>query len=107
MDDPVPTIDFSPSGTQETSYPLEREDVDGKPLHRRSICSLNASGSSGLLRVLDDLEDFSRSNNDAAALTAVRECRAAFDKLIGKMDSLESSFDRIAERSRRSSFNQP
>ena len=33
MDDPVPTIDFSPSGTQDASYPLEREDVDGRQLH--------------------------------------------------------------------------
>ena len=30
MDDPVPTIDFSPSGNTEASYSLEREDVDGE-----------------------------------------------------------------------------
>jgi hypothetical protein len=29
MDDPVPTIDFSPSGNLDASYSLEREDVDG------------------------------------------------------------------------------
>jgi autophagy-related protein 11 len=29
MDDPVPTIDFSPSGNLDAPYPLEREDVDG------------------------------------------------------------------------------
>jgi autophagy-related protein 11 len=29
MDDPVPTIDFSPSGNPDASYTLEREDVDG------------------------------------------------------------------------------
>jgi hypothetical protein len=29
MDDPVPAIDFSPSGNQDAPYPLEREDVDG------------------------------------------------------------------------------
>ncbi|KAG5636476.1 hypothetical protein H0H81_007894 [Sphagnurus paluster] len=81
MDDPVPTIDFSPSGSLEGTYSLEREDVDG------------------LLRVLDDLEQYSQSSSDAAALRAVRECRAALEKLIVKMDGLESGFDRIAERS--------
>lgn len=29
MDDPVPSIDFSPSGNLDASYSLEREDVDG------------------------------------------------------------------------------
>ncbi|KAG5646740.1 hypothetical protein DXG03_002422 [Asterophora parasitica] len=37
--------------------------------------------------------------SDAAASRAVRECRAALDKLVAKMDGLESGFDRIAERS--------
>lgn len=32
MDDPVPTIDFSPSGSLDASYSLEREDVDGDQL---------------------------------------------------------------------------
>ncbi|KAJ7136702.1 putative peripheral membrane protein [Mycena epipterygia] len=81
MDDPVPTIDFSPSGNLDAPYSLEREDVDG------------------LLRVLDDLENASRTANDLVALAAVRECRAALEKLVVKMDSLESGFDRIAERS--------
>ncbi|KAJ7445227.1 putative peripheral membrane protein [Mycena galericulata] len=81
MDDPVPTIDFSPSGSLDASYSLEREDVDG------------------LLHVLDDLENASRTANDLVALAAVRECRAALEKLVVKMDSLESGFDRIAERS--------
>ncbi|KAJ6460898.1 putative peripheral membrane protein [Mycena sanguinolenta] len=81
MDDAVPMIDFSPSGNQDASYSLEREDIDG------------------LLRVLDDLENASRDAEDLVALAAVRECRTALDKLIVKMDSLESGFDRIAERS--------
>ncbi|KAJ6497909.1 hypothetical protein C8R45DRAFT_1130512 [Mycena sanguinolenta] len=81
MDDAVPMIDFSPSGNQDASYSLEREDIDG------------------LLRVLDDLENASRDADDLVALAAVRECHTALDKLIVKMDSLESGFDRIAERS--------
>jgi hypothetical protein len=55
--------------------------------------------SLGLLRVLDDLEQFALSSNDHAAINAVRESRSALEKLVNKMDSLETGFDRIAERS--------
>ncbi|KAH9922465.1 uncharacterized protein B0H18DRAFT_1017593 [Fomitopsis serialis] len=81
MDDPVPTIDFSPTGPLESPYPLERPDIDA------------------LLHVLDDLEHFAEASQDPAAMSSVRESRAGLDRLIGKMDSLESGFDRIAERS--------
>ncbi|KAG6840471.1 hypothetical protein C0991_006497 [Blastosporella zonata] len=81
MDDPVPTIDFSPSGNLDASYSLQREDVNG------------------LLRVLDDLDHYAQTSSDPAALRAVRECRGALDKLVVKMDGLEAGFDRIAERS--------
>ena len=54
----------------------------------------------GLLHVLDDLENFVRSSNDAIGLRAVQECRVTMEKLIVKMDGLESGFDKIAERSR-------
>lgn len=53
----------------------------------------------GLLKVLDDIEHFAQTSQDPAALGSVREARAGLEKLIAKMDSLESSFDRIAERS--------
>ncbi|KIL61079.1 hypothetical protein M378DRAFT_13754 [Amanita muscaria Koide BX008] len=79
MDDPVPTIDFSPTGNPDSHYSLEREDV------------------LALLRVFDDLDQY--GSQDSLALGAVRECRAALDKLVGKMDNLESGFDKIAERS--------
>jgi hypothetical protein len=62
--------------------------------HRQSHCS------TGFFHVLDDLEQFTRANNDPVALNAVKESRAALGKLVIKMDSLESAFDRIAERSR-------
>ena len=52
--------------------------------------------------MLEDLDQYSQSSNDVAALNAVRECRNALNKLIVKMDGLESGFDRIAERSRTS-----
>ena len=40
------------------------------------------------------------STNDAIGLRAVQESRIAMEKLIVKMDNLESGFDKIAERSR-------
>ena len=54
----------------------------------------------GLLHVLDDLENYVSSTNDAIGLRAVQESRIAMEKLIVKMDNLESGFDKIAERSR-------
>lgn len=98
--DPVPTIDFSSSlgNDSDSAYSLERADVDGKS----PFCDFPdiAYRFSGLLHVLDDLEELSRTSNDGAALSAVRECKASLDKLVAKMDGLESGFDRIAERSR-------
>ncbi|EPT00582.1 hypothetical protein FOMPIDRAFT_152203 [Fomitopsis schrenkii] len=81
IDDPVPVIDFSPTGPLDLPYSLERPDIDD------------------LLHILDDLEHFAEASQDPAALSSVREARSGLDKLIGKMDSLESGFDRIAERS--------
>ncbi|KAH9478358.1 Autophagy-related protein 11 [Psilocybe cubensis] len=81
LDDPVPTIDFTPSGGTDFVYSFERADVDN------------------LIRVLDDLEQYSRASQNSVALKAVRECRFALEKLIGKMDNLELGFDKIAERS--------
>ena len=51
----------------------------------------------GFLRIFDDLAQY--ASHDPAVLKAVDECRGALDKLVNKMDSLESSFDKIAERS--------
>ena len=34
MDDPVPTIDFSPSGNADSPYSLERDDVDSQSSSR-------------------------------------------------------------------------
>ncbi|KAI0716665.1 hypothetical protein C8Q76DRAFT_794930 [Earliella scabrosa] len=81
LDDAVPNIDFSPSGSADSQYSLERVDIDD------------------FLRVLDDLEHFAKESSDTVAEASVQEARLKLDKLIGKMDSLESGFDRIAERS--------
>jgi autophagy-related protein 11 len=52
------------------------------------------------MSVLDDLECFARESPYPDALESIKEARAGFEKLINKMDTLESGFDRIAERSR-------
>ncbi|KAF8190503.1 hypothetical protein BJ912DRAFT_1100883 [Pholiota molesta] len=80
MDDPVPTIDFSPDGGLDSPYSFERSDVDY------------------LMRILEDLETAARSSNATMALKAVRESRAALQKQINKMDGLELAFDKLAER---------
>ena len=53
----------------------------------------------GLIEVLGDLEHFAKTTGDVAAMNSVREARVSLEKLIGKMDGIESGFDRIAERS--------
>ncbi|KAI9458624.1 putative peripheral membrane protein [Lactarius psammicola] len=84
MDDAVPSIDFSPSGGRDTDspYTLERADI------------------SNLLRVLEDLERHAQSLRDNdVALINIRETRTNLQRLVDRMDALESGFDRIAERS--------
>ncbi|KAI0676409.1 hypothetical protein C8Q78DRAFT_997230 [Trametes maxima] len=81
LDGPVPNIDFSPQGSADSPYSLERSDIDA------------------FLQVLDDLELFARESKDAGAVDSIAEARSKLERLIGKMDSLESGFERIAERS--------
>jgi autophagy-related protein 11 len=50
---------------------------------------------------MSDLEQYVLTLSDSeAALSAIQETRANLEKLVNKIDSLESGFDRIAERSR-------
>ncbi|EKM58045.1 uncharacterized protein PHACADRAFT_139619 [Phanerochaete carnosa HHB-10118-sp] len=81
MDDPVPSIDFSPVGSNELPYSLHRADIDD------------------FLHVLDDLERFARQSPHSDALESIMEARTGIEKLLNKMDTLEAGFDRIAERS--------
>ncbi|OBZ67506.1 hypothetical protein A0H81_12706 [Grifola frondosa] len=55
MDDAVPSIDFSPTGSLDFTYSLERADIDM------------------LLQILNDLDDFANSSEDPAALSSVKE----------------------------------
>ncbi|EAU89419.2 hypothetical protein CC1G_07645 [Coprinopsis cinerea okayama7 len=81
MDDPVPSIDFTPTGSTEFTYSLERPDVEA------------------FLRILDDLEIYARAKPDSIALSTVLESRESLQKLVAKMDNLEVGFDKIAEKS--------
>lgn len=102
MDDPVPMIDFSPTGGKDSAYSLEREDVDGESDRVWCACMKkdNRFGSA-FLQVVHDLEEYARESSDPAILNSVQEARFALEKLVQKMDNLEAGFDRIAERSRR------
>ncbi|TCD71903.1 oligomeric, coiled-coil, peripheral membrane protein [Steccherinum ochraceum] len=81
MDDFVPSVDFTPKAPPESPYSLDRSDVEA------------------LMQVFEDLEHFAAHSGDAAALASVQDARSGLEKLVGKLDSLESGFDRIAERS--------
>ncbi|KIM47021.1 hypothetical protein M413DRAFT_267979 [Hebeloma cylindrosporum] len=81
MDDPIPSIDFSPTGGLDSVYSFERADIDH------------------VLHVLDELESYARTSDAPTAAKAIAECRASLEKLISKMDNLELGFDKIAERS--------
>lgn len=102
MDDPVPTIDFSPYGGKDSAYSLEREDVDGEPDHVRRVARKKDRNPfwTAFLQVVHDLEGYARENSDPAVLSSVQEARFVLEKLVQKMDNLEAGFDRIAERSR-------
>jgi autophagy-related protein 11 len=53
-----------------------------------------------ILRILEDLERYAQSLRDNdVALNNVRETRTNLQRLVDRMDALESGFDRIAERS--------
>ena len=51
------------------------------------------------MNVLNDLDHFARESPHPAALNSIKEARTGLERLINKMDTLESGFDRIAERS--------
>ncbi|KAI0064232.1 putative peripheral membrane protein [Artomyces pyxidatus] len=102
MDDPVPAIDFSPTGSNESDnpYTLERSDIQGKPTTASAAAAAECFAVIDLLHVLEDLERVAHALDDGSiALNTIRETRIPLEKLVNKMDGLESGFDRIAERS--------
>ena len=100
LDDAVPSIDFSPTGSNDLQYSLERMDIDGNlsTIHKRDHVMTRCCPD--FFRVLDDLDHFAKDTHDVAAEASVQDARSKLEKLVGKMDGLEPGFDRIAERSR-------
>ncbi|QRW05476.1 autophagy-related protein 11 [Ceratobasidium sp. AG-Ba] len=72
MDEPAPTLEISTSGGGEVPITLERQDI-----------AENAPSGASL---------------PPGILHPATEARMAFERLISKLDNLESDFDRLAER---------
>ena len=92
VDESAPSIDFSPSGSLDSEYSIERTDIDG-------IMSLNTQ-----IFLVSSLVDFMKSldgivQNMASDPKYVKETYESLVKLIARMDGLESTFDRFVERS--------
>lgn len=83
LDDSVPSIDFSPSGgrdmDEDQEYALERTDVDA------------------FMQILNELNRALQAD-PRTAVHSLDETRMALDKLIGRMNGIESSFDKVVER---------
>lgn len=104
MGEVVPAIDFSPTGggDLDNGYSLERDDVESMaPDLSVLFLILMQILNIDMMRVMDDLEEYARSLDDEdVALNIIGETKASLQKLVEKMDGLETNFDRIAERSR-------
>lgn len=70
-------------------------------LIKLGVCAIRNRDGTAFLQVVQDLEEYARTNSDPALLGSVQEARFALEKLVQKMDNLEAGFDRIAERSRK------
>ncbi|KAF8761167.1 Autophagy-related protein 11 [Rhizoctonia solani] len=81
MDEPAPTMEISTSGGEEPAIAMERHDI---------------------AVFLDLLSQIERSSNlvtlPPGVLNPASEARLAFERLIAKLDNIESDFDRLAER---------
>lgn len=103
MGEVVPAIDFSPTGggDLDNGYSLERIDVESTvSLYLTLAPVLMEPSHLDMMRVMDDLEQYAHSLEDEeVALNIIRETKASLEKLVVKMDGLETNFDRIAERS--------
>ncbi|KAG8716039.1 oligomeric, coiled-coil, peripheral membrane protein [Ceratobasidium sp. 423] len=81
MDEPAPTMEISTSGGEEPAITMERHDI------------------AVFLELISQIE---RSSNlltlPPGVSNPTSEARLAFERLIAKLDNLESDFDRLAER---------
>ncbi|CAE6533282.1 unnamed protein product [Rhizoctonia solani] len=81
MEEPAPTVEISTSGGEEPAISMERHDITV---------------------FLDLISQIERSSNlltlGPGVLNPASEARLAFERLIAKLDNIESEFDRLAER---------
>ncbi|KAF8591259.1 hypothetical protein K439DRAFT_1656781 [Ramaria rubella] len=82
MDDAVPTMEITSAGASTSNYSIERED---------------------LIALLDEVDKINqahctKSQNGDANHNPLRESRLALEKLINRMDNLETTFDKMAEK---------
>ncbi|CAE6418999.1 unnamed protein product, partial [Rhizoctonia solani] len=78
MDEPAPTMEISTSGGEEPPISMERHDI-------ADLIS-QVEQSANLLTL------------PPGVLNPASEARAAFERLIAKLDNIESDFDRLAQR---------
>ncbi|CAE6433251.1 hypothetical protein ACGC1H_001539 [Rhizoctonia solani] len=81
MEEPAPTVEISTSGGEEPAIAMERHDITV---------------------FLDLISQIEQSSNmltlPPSVFNPASEARLAFERLIAKLDTLESEFDRLAER---------
>jgi autophagy-related protein 11 len=106
MDDPAPTIDFTPSGGSVGEYTIERPDVECKLqaliLYSSLLSFLWISPYSvAYMETLDSLQ-LEFAQDPRMKTSALKDIRDALMKLIDRMDGLEEAFERTLERSSKS-----
>ena len=105
MDLEAPSLEVSTKGMEEGPYDISREDVESE--HLDSLCSSTAAYAASLSALLETMrqieeETASSFNNGLGSQVAhhpMRDTREALEKLVARMDSLETDFDRLAEKS--------
>ncbi|KAG9025608.1 oligomeric, coiled-coil, peripheral membrane protein [Tulasnella sp. JGI-2019a] len=86
MDEPAPSLEISTNGSKEATFILTRDDLIE------------------FLAVVDEISEstappIENSETQSTVIHPVKEVRAALDKLISRIDTLEADFDRLAEKS--------
>ncbi|CAE6396137.1 unnamed protein product [Rhizoctonia solani] len=81
MDEPAPTMEISTSGGEEPAIAMERHDI------------------AAFLELISHIEQSSNlSTLPPGVLNPASEARLAFERLVAKLDNIESDFDRLAQR---------
>ena len=98
MDEPAPTIDFTPTQGLELEYGIERPDVEGERVYCQYLIIDLTFQHLAYMELLDVLRtEFAK--HPGIGSSALLEIRDGLMKLITRMDSLEGLFERVVERS--------